>query len=159
MPRPPARHVPYRSPALPTNPRPRHSLWSRRHGLELKEHLAAKRQIAAALADEAVVASMRADLQIQEEHMAVEATVNASRKDAASRLSALSSSSWCFFAGTVGAYDEPYDVFSQRARAYMNSRSSRLVNHTDHEQGTHDVQISPSSKGKETIIISDDDEE
>ena len=127
--------------------------------MELKEHLDVERQIAAALADEAVVASMRANPPILEEHMAFEATVNASRKDAASRLSALSSSSWCFFAGTVGAYDEPYDVFSDCARAYMNSRSSRLVNHTDHEQGTHDVQISPSSKGKETIINFDDDEE
>ena len=121
--------------------------------------MAAEREIAAALTYEAVVASVHADPKILEEHMAVEATLNSSHKDAASRLSSLSSSSWCFFEGTVGAYDEPYVVFSQRARAYMNSRSSRLVNHTDHEQGTHDVQISPSSKGKETIIISDDDEE
>jgi hypothetical protein len=33
------------------------------------------------------------------------------------------------------------------------------VNHTEHEKGTHDVQIPPSSKGKDTIIISDDDEQ
>ena len=118
-----------------------------------------ERQIAAALADEAAVASMRADPKFLEEHMAVEATLNAPRIDAASRLLALRSISWCFFAGTVGAYDEPYAVFSQRARAYMNSRSSRLVNHTDHEQGTHDVQITPYSKGKETITISDDEEQ
>ena len=101
----------------------------------------------AALADEAAVASMHADLKILKEHMAPEATLNASHKDAASRLSCLSRSSWCLFEGTVGAYDQLYAVFSQRARAYMNSRSSRLVNHTDHEKGTHDVQILPSSKG------------
>ena len=130
-----------------------------RHGLELKQHLAVERQIAAALADKVAVASIRADPKILEDHMDVEATFNASCIDAASRLSVLRSSSWCFFAGTVGTYDEPYAVFSQRARAYMNSRSSRLVNHTDHEQGTHDVKISPSSKGKETIIISDDDKQ
>ena len=129
------------------------------HGLELKEHLTAERQITAAVADEAAVASMRVEPKILEEHMAIEATLNASRIDAASRLSALRSSSWCFLAGTVGAYDGPYAVFFQHARAYMNSRSSRLVNHINQEQGTHDVQISPSSKGKETIIISDDDEQ
>ena len=90
---------------------------------------------------------MRADPQILEKHMAVEATLNASRKDATTRLSALNSSSWCFFAGNVGAYDEHYDVFSQRARAYMNSRSSRMgpgpakANHTDDEQGTQDVPV------------------
>ena len=113
----------------------------------------------AALTDEAAVASMRTDPMILEEHMAVKATFNVLHKNVASRLSALSRNSWCFFEGIVGAYDEPYAVFSQCARAYMNSRSSRLVNHTDHEQGTHDVQILPSSKRKETIIISDDDEE
>src|SRR4051812_19613201 len=106
MPRPPARHVPSKSPPpLPTSRRPCRSPWSWRHGLELKEHLATKRQIMVALADEAAVASMRVDPKILEDHMTVEATLNASRIDASSRLSDLRRSSWCFFKGIIGAYE------------------------------------------------------
>ena len=63
---------------------------------ELKEHLAAEKQIAAACVDEVVMAAMRADRQILEEHLAVEAIVDPSRADAATRLAALNDSSWCF---------------------------------------------------------------
>ena len=73
------------------------------------------------------MAAIRADPQILEEHLAVEATVDASRADAATRLAALNDSSWHFLEATVGAFDEDYEVFSQRARAYLISRASRLV--------------------------------
>ena len=73
------------------------------------------------------MAAIRADPQILEEHLAVEATVDASRTDAAMRLAALNDSSWRFLEATVGAFDEDYEVFSQRARAYLISRASRLV--------------------------------
>ena len=52
---------------------------------ELKEHLAAEKQIAAASADEVAMATIRVDPQILEEHLAVEATVDASRADAMTR--------------------------------------------------------------------------
>ena len=100
-----------------------------------------------------------------EEHLAVEATVDASRADAATRLAALNDSLWRFLEATVGAFDKDYEVFSQCARAYLNSRASRLVpavaQATHHyEEGTHDVEASPSSKSKEPIVIdiSDDEE-
>ena len=50
------------------------------------------------------MAAMHADRQILEEHLAVEATVNASRTDAATRLAALNDSSWCFLEATSGAF-------------------------------------------------------
>ena len=53
---------------------------------DLKEHLAAEKQIAAARADEVAMAAIRANPQILEEHLVVEATVNASRADDAMRL-------------------------------------------------------------------------
>ena len=53
---------------------------------DLKEHLAAEKQIAAPRADEAAMAAIRVDPQILEEHLAVEATVDASRADDATRL-------------------------------------------------------------------------
>ena len=62
-----------------------------------------------------------------EEHLAVEATVDASRAAAATRLAALNDSSWRFLEATVGAFDEDYEVFSQRACAYLISRAGRLV--------------------------------
>ena len=94
---------------------------------DLKEHLAAEKQIAAACVDEVVMATIHADHQILEDHLAVEATVDASHIDAAARLAALSDSSWHFLEATTGAFDEDYHVFSQRARAYLISRASRLV--------------------------------
>ena len=63
------------------------------------------------------MAAIRAEPQILEEHLAVEATVDASRADAAMRLASLNDSSWLFLEATVGAFDEDYVVFSQRARA------------------------------------------
>ena len=53
---------------------------------DLKEHLAAEKQIATARADEVVMAAICADPQILEEHLAVEATVHASCVDAVMRL-------------------------------------------------------------------------
>ena len=73
------------------------------------------------------MAAIHADPQILEEHLAVEATVDASRADAVMRLAALNDSSWRFLEATIGAFDEDYEVFSQRARAYLISRASRLV--------------------------------
>jgi hypothetical protein len=122
--------------------------------------LVAEKQIAAARADEIAMATIRADPQILEEHLAVEATV-----DATTQMAALNDGSWCFLEATLGAFDEDYEVFSQRARAYLNSRTSRLVpvvaQETHHyDEGTHDVEASPSSMSKEPIIIdiSDDEE-
>ena len=73
------------------------------------------------------MAAIRADPQILEEHLVVEATVDASRADAVMRLAALNDSSWCFLEATIGAFDEDYEVFSQHARAYLILRASRLV--------------------------------
>ena len=50
------------------------------------------------------MAAMRADRQILEEHLAVEATVDASRADVATRLAALNDSSWCFLEATADAF-------------------------------------------------------
>ena len=58
------------------------------------------------------MAAICADPQILEEHLAVEATVDASRTDSATRLAALNDSSWCFLEAIVGAFDEDYEVFS-----------------------------------------------
>ena len=104
------------------------------------------------------MAAIRADPQILEEHIAVEATVDASRDDAATRLAALNDSSWRFLEATVGAVDEDYEVFSQRACSYLISRASRLVpgvaQETHHyNEGTHNAEASPSSMSKERIII------
>ncbi|KAE8809498.1 hypothetical protein D1007_13918 [Hordeum vulgare] len=52
---------------------------------ELKEHLAAEKQIAVARANEVAMDAIRVDPQILEVHLAVEATVDASRADAATR--------------------------------------------------------------------------
>ena len=45
--------------------------------------MAAEKQITAARADEVAMAAIRANPQILEEHLAIEATVNASRTNAA----------------------------------------------------------------------------
>ena len=131
---------------------------------DLKEHLAAEKQITAARADEVAMAAIHADPQILEEHLAIEATVDASRVDAAMRLAALNDSSWSFLEATLGAFDEDYEVFSQCARAYLISRASRLVpgaaQATHHyDEGTHDAEASPSSMSKEPIIIDISDNE
>ena len=120
--------------------------------------MAAEKQIAAARADEVVMAAIRADPRILEEQIAVEATVDASRADAASRLAALNDSSWRFVEATVGAFDKDYEVFSQCAHAYLISRASRLVpgaaQATHHyNKGTHDAESLPSSISKEPIVI------
>ena len=98
-----------------------------KYSWELKEQLAAEKQIAAACADEVAMAAIRADPQILEEDLAVEAIVDASRADAATRLAALNDSSWRFLEAAVSAFDEDYEVFSQCAHAYLISRTSRLV--------------------------------
>ena len=131
---------------------------------ELKEHLAAEKQIAATCADEVAMAAIRADPQILEKNLTIDATIDASRVDAATRLAALNDSSCSFLEATVGAFDKDYEVFSQRARAYLNSRASRLVpgvaQPTHHyDEGTHDAEASPSSMSKETIIIDISDNE
>ena len=110
------------------------------------------------------MAAIRADPQILEEHLAVEVTIDASRADAATRLAALNDSSWRFLEATVGAFDEDYEVFSQCACAYLNSRASRLVPEaaqaTHHyDEGTHDAEASPSSMSKEPIVIDISDNE
>ena len=108
--------------------------------------------------------TMRADRQILEEHLAIEATVDASRADAATRLAAINNSSWSFLEGTAGAFDEDFNVFPQRVRAYLNSRAGMLVpgqdQATHHYEGcTHSVEARPSSKLKDPIIINISDDE
>ena len=73
------------------------------------------------------MAAIRVDPQILEEHLAIEATIDASHADAAMRLAALNDSSWRFLEATIGAFDADYEVFSQGAHAYLISRASRLV--------------------------------
>ena len=63
--------------------------------------MAAEKQIAAAHADEGAIAAIRADRQILEEHLAVEAIVDALRTDAATQLAALNVSSWHFLEAIV----------------------------------------------------------
>ena len=45
--------------------------WCTQYSQDLKEHLAAEKQIAAARADEVAMAAIRADPQILEEHLAI----------------------------------------------------------------------------------------
>ena len=73
--------------------------------------MAAEKQIAAARADEVAMAAIRANPQILEEHLTIEATVDALRA-VATRLAALNDNSWHFLEATVGAFDEDYEVFS-----------------------------------------------
>ena len=99
-----------------------------------------------------------------EEHLAVEATIDASRADVATWLAALNDSSWRFLEATVGAFDKDCEVFSRRARAYLNSRAGRLVpggaQVTHHyDEGTHDAEALPSSVSKEPIVIDISDNE
>ena len=99
-----------------------------------------------------------------EENLAVEAIVDASHTDAGMRLAALNDSLWRFLEATIGAFDEDYEVFSQCARSYLNSRASRLAlraaRATHHyDEGTHDTEASPSSMSKEPIVIDISDNE
>ena len=76
----------------------------------------------------------------------------------------MNDSSWCFLESTVGTFDKDYEVFSQRARAYLISRASRLVpgaaQATHHyDEGTHKAEASPSSMSKEPIVIDISDNE
>ena len=48
--------------------------------------MAAEKQISAACADEVAMVAIRVDPQILEEHLAIEATVEASRTNAATRI-------------------------------------------------------------------------
>ena len=90
-----------------------------------------------------------------EEHLAA---------DAAVQLAALNDSSWRFLEASIGAFNEDYEVFSQRAHAYLTSRASRFVpgaaQETHHyNEGTHDTEASPSSMSKEPIVIDISDNE
>ncbi|KAE8786519.1 casein kinase i isoform delta-like protein [Hordeum vulgare] len=81
---------------------------------ELKEHLAAEKQIVAAHEDEVAMAAIHADPQILEEHLVVEAIADASCVDATSRLAALNDSSWHFLETIVGSFDEDYKAFPKQ---------------------------------------------
>ncbi len=102
MPQPPARgrHLPPKSPTSPPNKR-RPKPWCTQYSQDLKKHLATEEQIATAHADEGAMAAIHADPQILEEHLAIEATIDASRADAATRLAALNNSAWCFLEAIV----------------------------------------------------------
>ena len=63
--------------------------------------MVAEKQIAAARADEVAMAVILANPQILGEHLAIEATVDASRDDATTRLAALNDSSWCFLEAII----------------------------------------------------------
>ena len=110
------------------------------------------------------MATIRADPHILEEHITVEASIDASHTDVAMRLAGLNDSSWHFLEANVGAFDEDYKVFSQRAHAYLISRSSRLVPGAahathDYDEGIHDAEALPSSMSKEPIVIDISDNE
>ncbi|KAE8779409.1 hypothetical protein D1007_47569 [Hordeum vulgare] len=90
---------------------------------DLKEHLAEDKHITSTCMDEAAMALMRADPQILEEHL----TIDASCSDAATRLAAINNYSWSFLKGIASAFDKDYHVFSMRARAYVIPRADKLV--------------------------------
>ena len=77
-----------------------------------------EKKIAAARMDEIAIAAIHANPQILEEHLSIEATIDASCTDAAAWLAALNDSLWPFLEASLGAFDEDYEVFSQRAHAY-----------------------------------------
>ncbi|KAE8772108.1 hypothetical protein D1007_55952 [Hordeum vulgare] len=97
-------------------------------------------------ANEALMAAMRADPRIWEEHLAVEDTIDSSHADDTTRLAALNDNSWCFLEGYARAFDKDYKLFSQRVCAILGSKSDRLVpgqaqdTHHYEEGGTHDVE-------------------
>ncbi|KAE8789535.1 ATPase, beta subunit [Hordeum vulgare] len=103
------------------------------------------------------MAAIHANPQILEENLIVEAAVDASLAVAATRLATLNDNFWHFLEATNDAFNEDYNVFCQRSRAYLNSRAKKLVpgaaRATDHyEEATHDVEA-PSSMSKDPIII------
>jgi hypothetical protein len=63
-----------------------------------------EKQIMVARANEIMMAAMCANRQILQEHLTVEATIDASCAAAAVRLAALNDSSWCFLEATTGAF-------------------------------------------------------
>ncbi|KAE8803826.1 Casein kinase I isoform delta-like protein [Hordeum vulgare] len=118
------RHLPPKSSTTTPNKR-RPKPWCPQYSQELKEHLAAEKQIAVARADEVAMAAIRVDPNILEEHLTVKATVDPSRTKAVTWLATLNDNLWCFIESAIGAVDEDYEVFSNCARAYLNSRASR----------------------------------
>ncbi|KAE8817722.1 hypothetical protein D1007_04584 [Hordeum vulgare] len=96
---------------------------------DLKEHVAAEKQITVAHVDEADMASMHADPHILEWHLAVEATIDASRATSTTWLAALNNNSLCFLKGFDGAFDDDNELFSQCALVFVNSRAGR--NHSN----------------------------
>ncbi|KAE8806131.1 hypothetical protein D1007_17733 [Hordeum vulgare] len=106
--------------------------------------------------DDVAMATICVDPQILEEHVVVEATIDASCTNIATRLATLNNSSWYFLEAIVGAFDEDYKVVSQHARAYLKLRANRCVSRA----GTHDVEALTSCMSKDPIIIdiSDDEE-
>ena len=64
------RHLPPKSPTPPPKKR-RPKPWCTQYIQDLKEHLVAEKQIAAASSDEVVIAAIRVDPQILEEHLAI----------------------------------------------------------------------------------------
>ncbi|KAE8803351.1 hypothetical protein D1007_20795 [Hordeum vulgare] len=122
------------------------------------ENLVVKKQTATARTDEAARASMHPDPHILEENLAVEAIIDASHADAATRLAALNENSWSFLEDTTDAFEGEYNVFYQRGCAYLSSRVDMLVlgqdQATHHYEGcTHGVEASPSSNLKKPIVI------
>ncbi|KAE8771994.1 hypothetical protein D1007_56069 [Hordeum vulgare] len=112
--------------------------------------------------DEAAMVAMRADPQILELHLTVEATNVASRAAAAMRLAALNNNSLCFLEGSTCAFDDDYELFSQHAHAFLNSRANSLVlgqgeSTHHHEEGTQNSEASPSSKPFIINIFNDEE--
>ncbi|KAE8815740.1 hypothetical protein D1007_06799 [Hordeum vulgare] len=131
MPRPLARRLPHKSLTHPPNNN-RRKPWCTKYSHDLKENLAVEKQIVAACTDEAMMATMRADPQILEENLTIEATTDASRTNTTTWLDAITNSSWSFLKGTTNVLNEDYEVFSQCARAFLTSTADMLVLGQDH---------------------------
>ncbi|KAE8797287.1 hypothetical protein D1007_27534 [Hordeum vulgare] len=76
--------------------------------------------------DEVSMAAMHADPRLLEKHLAVEAIVNTSPADATTWLSALNNNSLCLLEGSPAGFDDDYELFSQYACAFVNSRPKSL---------------------------------
>ncbi|KAE8798683.1 hypothetical protein D1007_26037 [Hordeum vulgare] len=105
---------------------------------------------------------MCANPHILEQLLAIEVTVYASHEDIATWLVALYNSSCCFLEGFASAFDDEYELISERAHVLLCSKAVMLVSrhaHATHhyEESTHDVEASSSSKPI-IIDISDDKE-
>ncbi|KAE8773561.1 hypothetical protein D1007_54176 [Hordeum vulgare] len=106
------------------------------------------------------MAAMCADPEILEESL----SVDASRVDADMRLATINDSSWFFLEGIAGAFNEDYNMFSQRARAYLSSKVGMLVMGQDkathhYERYTRNMEASSSYRLKEPIVIDIFDDE